>query len=324
MRSSRLLSILLLLQSRGRMTATALAAAFEVSVRTVYRDVDQLSAAGVPVYADRGREGGFRLLDGYRTRLTGFTPAEAEAVLLAGLPGPADDLGLGAAVAAAQLKLLAALPEPRSEDAARVARRFHLDPVGWFRGTESKALLPLLAGAVWQERQVRIGYESWAGTVERILAPMGLVLKAGVWYLVALHGTAPRTYRVSAMRTLEVLADGFARPEGFDLGAYWTAWVREFETRIYQGEATLRLSPTGMRRLSSLAPAVAEMAARTASPPDAAGWVQARIPTESIDHAAGEMLKLGAEAEALAPPALRERMAGLALGLARMYGGAAR
>src|SRR5579863_4682773 len=149
MLASRLLSILMLLQTRGRMSASALAEEFEVSVRTVYRDVDQLSAAGVPVYADRGRSGGFQLLDGYRTKLTGLTSAEAEALFLSGLPGPAADLGLGEAMARAQLKLLAALPEGRRDDAGRIATRFHLDPVGWYRSAEDAALLPALAGAVW-------------------------------------------------------------------------------------------------------------------------------------------------------------------------------
>src|ERR1700742_1025470 len=152
MQASRLLSILLLLQSRGRMTAQALAREFEVSVRPIYRDVDQLSAAGVPVYADRGRAGGFQLLDGYRTKLTGLTPSEAEALFLSGLPGPAADLGLGDAMAQAQLKLLAALPG--REGAGHVAARFHLDPVGWFRGAERTDLLPALAEAVWTARRI--------------------------------------------------------------------------------------------------------------------------------------------------------------------------
>src|SRR5687768_4265913 len=127
MRASRLLSILLLLQTRGRMSAQALADEFEVSVRTIYRDIDDLSAAGVPVYAERGRAGGFQLLDGYRTRLTGMTQQEVEALMLSGLPGPAAELGLGQAMAAAQLKLIAALPNERREEAGRIAARFHLD-----------------------------------------------------------------------------------------------------------------------------------------------------------------------------------------------------
>src|SRR5258706_13910733 len=142
MRASRLLSILLLLQARGRMTAEALASEFEVSVRTIYRDVDQLSAADVPIYADRGPSGGFQLLDGYRTKLTGLSPAEAETLSLAGLPGPAAQLGLADVLTAAQLKLSAALPERARANAGRVGARLPLNPVDGFRMAEAPKLLP--------------------------------------------------------------------------------------------------------------------------------------------------------------------------------------
>lgn len=319
MRASRLLSILLLLQTRGRMSAQALANEFEVSVRTLYRDIDQLSAAGVPVYAERGRAGGFELLDGYRTRLTGLTPVEAEALFLSGLPGPAADLGLGDAMAQAQLKLLAALPG--REGAGHVARRFHLDPVGWFRGVERTDILPTLADAVWNSLRIRIRYESWTDVVERQLEPLGLVLKAGVWYLVAQSGERPRTYRISAIETLALTAETFPRPKSFDLAAYWSAWAKDFEARIQQGEATLRLSPAGLKRLSLLSSAANEMAARTASAPDPDGWVRVIIPVEttSLDHAATEILKLGVESQVLAPPALRRHMAEFAARLSALY-----
>ena len=321
MRASRLLSILLLLQARGRMTAQALADEFEVSVRTVYRDIDDLSAAGVPVYADRGRSGGFQLLDGYRTRLTGLTPVEAEALFLSGLPGPAADLGLGEAMAAARLKLLAALPEGRQDQAGRVAARFHLDPVAWYRNPERADLLPSLAESVWSCRRVRLRYDSWTGVVERELEPLGVVLKGGAWYLVARAGGKARTYRVASIQALELTDEAFERP-GFDLAAYWTAWAKDFEARLYRGQATLRLSPEGLRRLSNLVPLAAEMAERTAGPPDEQGWVEAQVPVEieSLDHAAAEMLKLGEHAEVLAPPELRARMADIAGRLAAAYG----
>src|SRR5215468_7595832 len=174
MRASRLLAILMRLQTRGRMTAEALAAEFEVSVRTIYRDIDQLSAAGVPVYADRGPNGGFALLEGYRTELTGMTPAEAEAVFLAGLPGPAAELGLGGALAAAQLKLSAAL-SPGARDRAEAFRaRFHLDVPGWFRATDRASFLTDVAAAVWNDRVVEMDYDRWEGRVRRRVAPLGL------------------------------------------------------------------------------------------------------------------------------------------------------
>src|SRR5215472_15726621 len=145
MLASRLLSILMLLQTRGRLSATELARQFEVSVRTIHRDIDQLSAAGIPVYAERGRSGGFQLMDGYRTKLTGLTQAEAETIFLAGLPGPAAQLGLSNLLSAARLKLLAALPANLQRDAERVAARRHLDPVGWFRGPDPLPALQTVA-----------------------------------------------------------------------------------------------------------------------------------------------------------------------------------
>lgn len=325
MRASRLLSILLLLQARGRMTAQALADEFETSVRTIYRDIDQLSAAGVPVYAERGRAGGYALLDGYRTRLTGLNAAEAETLLLAGLPGPAADLGLADAMAAAQLKLLAALPAEGRRSAERVGARFHLDPVAWYRSAEQAEVLPKLAEAVWTDRRVRVRYESWTGLVERTLEPLGLSLKAGVWYLVARAASgadrgpsAPRTYRVLSIQVLEPLDEGFERPGDFDLAAFWSDWVRDFEARLQQGEARLRLSPKGLKRLCALGP-VAERAARAAEAGEG-GWVEVVLPIESIDHALGDILKLGGEAEVLAPQALRDAVADAARRITQIYG----
>ncbi|MBU1377500.1 MAG: WYL domain-containing protein [Alphaproteobacteria bacterium] len=318
MRASRLLSILLLLQTRGRMTAQALADEFETSIRTIYRDIDHLSAAGVPVYADRGRSGGFQLLEGYRTRLTGLSPAEAETLFLSGLPGAAADLGLGDAMAAAQLKLLAALPAEGRIGAARIGSRFHLDPIGWYRNAEHTEVLPALAEAVWTARRIRIRYDAWTGVTERELEPLGLALKAGVWYVVAQAGGKPRTYRVSNIQALELAPETFERPAAFDLPAYWQAWVRDFEARLYKGEATLRLSPAGLKAICNISPA-AERAARAATDVDAAGWARVVVPIESIENAASDFLKLGADAEVLAPPDLRARMGEIAGRLKAIY-----
>src|ERR1700743_3843193 len=160
MLASRLLSILMLLQTRGCMSARALAAEFEVSVRTIHRDIDQLSAAGVPVYGERGRSGGFQLMDAYRTKLTGMSEPEAEALFLAGLPGPAAQLGLSDILAAARLKLMAALPANVQPNAEGIASRFHLDPVAWFKGADPLPSLPIVAQAVWSERWLKLRYRN--------------------------------------------------------------------------------------------------------------------------------------------------------------------
>lgn len=320
MRASRLLSLLLLLQTRGRMTARELADALEVSVRTVYRDTEALAAAGVPIYADRGPAGGYQLLDGYRTRLTGLTPDEAEALFLAGVPGPAAELGLGTVLATAQLKLEAALPAELRARAARIRERFYLDAPGWFHEEEQNPFLGAVAEAVWEQRPIWVRYRRWGGEVTRTLEPLGLVLKAGVWYLVAQAGGQPRTYRVSRILELELQDGRFERPEGFDLAEYWRSWSEGFADRLYRDRATVRLSPRGVVLLPYLlGQGVARMALEAAGDPDATGWVQVEIPIESVEHAVPALLQLGADAEVLAPQSLRARMAMTVGALARLY-----
>jgi predicted DNA-binding transcriptional regulator YafY len=320
MRASRLLSILLMLQTRGRITAQELAQELEVSVRTVYRDVESLGAAGVPVYSERGPAGGYRLLDGYRTRLTGLTTEEAESLFLAGVPGPAAELGLGTVLAAAQLKLLAALPPELRSRAGRIRERFLLDAPTWFREAEEVPQLASVADAVWNQRVVRARYRRWRGEVTRTLEPLGVVLKAGIWYLVARVAGQARTYRVARILELETLDERFERPDDFDLAAYWQAWSERFQASLYRGTATVRLSPRARELLFLLGPVVLRAAKESAGPPDEDGWVQAVIPIESLEHARIDLLKLGAEAEVLAPPELRERMAETVRGLSRIYG----
>ena len=321
MRASRLLSILMVLQTRGRVTAEALAAEFEVSVRTIYRDIEELSAADVPVYADRGPNGGFQLLDGYRTKLTGLSPAEAETLFLAGLPGPAAELGLADVLTAAQLKLTAALPERARATANRVAARFHLDPVGWFRSADEARLLPAIARAVWNETCLDVRYSRpGVGSVMRKLQPLGLVLKAGIWYLVARANEQPRTYRVSNILEMSVSDERFKRPNDFDLVRFWTMSSRAYEVGLYRSEAVVRVSPSGVPKLDQLGSAVAQAAAETAGLPDRHGWVRIVIPIESIEQAAADLIRLGTDAEVLEPPELRCRIAETAQALSRFYG----
>jgi len=318
--ASRLLSILLTLQARGQVTARELAATFEVSVRTIYRDVDELSAAGVPIYAEKGRNGGFRLLDGYRTRLTGLDRGEAEALFLAGLPGAAAQLGLGEALQRMRLKLLAALPEQTRGDAERVGGRFHLDPVSWFQGADEQALLPELAVAVWSGRRVRLRYDSWRRVVDREVDPLGVVLKAGVWYLVAAVDGQRRTYRVASILGLEVL-DAPATPlPGFDLAAHWARFCDDYERRMQEGHARLRATDSALRQLARDSRAIA-LAVREAGPADADGRREVFIPIETGDQAAAALLRLGDAVEVLEPPELRAAMADAARRLQRLYNG---
>ncbi|GIJ75721.1 Predicted DNA-binding transcriptional regulator YafY, contains an HTH and WYL domains [Micromonospora phaseoli] len=321
MRAARLISLLLLLQAREVMTAAELARELEVSERTIYRDVLALSAAGVPVYADRGRTGGYRLLGGYRTRLTGMSRDEAEALFLAGLPGPAGDMGLADAVAAAELKLLAALPPSLRDAPTRAGQRFHLDVPGWYRETAPPPWLAELAGAVWQDRVITLHYRRGEREVTRRTLPYGLVLKSGIWYLIGRVGDDFRTYRVDRVSAVEPDEETFDREPGFDLAGYWRAQAEAFLRGMLRAEVTLRLSPAGLRRLRHLAeiPFGYAEAVAAASEPDGQGWVTTRLPVESVEVAYTQLLGLGPEVEVLDPPELRALMAEATARTAALY-----
>src|SRR5690349_8011688 len=244
MRAARLIKMVLLLQSRPSMTAAELARELEVSERTVTRDAQALSEAGVPVYADRGRAGGYRLIGGYRTRLTGLHRGEAEALFLSGLPGALREMGLEDAASAARLKVSAALL-PSLRDASRsAAQRFHLDAPNWWSEPKTPELLPALADAVWDDRRVTARYRKGAQEVERELEPYGLVLKAGVWYLCARipDPGSFRVYRIDRFTTVEPSTDRFERDEEFDLPAFWEDQAERFARSILRAEVVVRLS----------------------------------------------------------------------------------
>lgn len=319
MRASRLLSILITLQARGRVTAQALADDCEVSLRTIYRDIDALSAAGVPVYSDRGSTGGYRLLDGYRVRLNGLSAQEADALFLSGLSGPAAALGLGAVMAAAQLKIIAALPVELRSAAERMRARFHLDAPGWFHAPEQPEPLQQIATAVWDERLIDIRYRSWKAEKQRRVAPLGIVLKSGAWYMVGLVQGDARTYRISRIREFTVLDDRFERPANFDLESYWSDATRRLEAELHSGRARIRLSPVGMKMLEPLTSPFAR-AGMDIGEPDSEGYRIVTLPVgTSTWHASSEILRFGADAEVLDPPELRMKMREIAEVLQQRY-----
>jgi predicted DNA-binding transcriptional regulator YafY len=302
MRATRLVSLLLLLQMRGQLTAQELAGHFEVSVRTVHRDVEALAAAGVPVEAVRGPAGGYRLAGGYRTKLTGLTAEEAEALFVA--PAPAAELGLGGVLANARLKVLAALPAELQERATRAERHFLLDARGWFRAEDTVPHLPTIASATWQEQRLSARYREGRKVVRRTLDPLGLVLKGGAWYLVAHRSAGMRVYRVSRFASVRILEDGFERPEGFELASYWEEWSRNFEQSLPRVEVKLRAGDSVRRLL----------------PRDLQGdngvYV---VGFRSAEDAYRELLKFGPDAEVLEPVELRDRIAASASEVAGMY-----
>ena len=320
MRASRLVNLLLLLQARGGMTGSQLAQELEVSVRTVYRDVEALSEAGVPIYAERGPHGGVRLVDGYRTRLTGLNEDEAQALFLSGLPGPAAELGLGTVVAAARLKVLAALPPELRARASRLTQRFHLDAPGWFRPAEPVPHLETLAAAVWEERRVTAAYRRPDRIVDRSLDPLGIVLKAGIWYLVATTDGQVRSYRVSRVEGVTVTEERFQRPPHFDLVAFWDEAIAAYQESLPQIEAILRVRSSA---IDWLATSIGDPAWATATrQPDPAGedWVRVMLRVETIESALADLLRLGPRVEVLEPQTLRQAVIDEARAVLSAYG----
>src|SRR5918999_2480147 len=307
MRASRLVALMLLLQTRGQLTAEELAERLEVSERTVQRDAQALAASGVPIVSVRGPAGGYRLERGYRTKLTGLDAIEAEALFV----GPAAELGLGRELAAARLKLLASLPSELQERAGRASRLFHVDTRGWFREEDRVPHLPVLAGALWRGRRLDMRYREGAKVVSRRLDPLGLVLKAGVWYLLARRRGEERVYRVSRVVSARGRAEPCTRPADFDLAAAWANRSEAFERSRAYVEVTVRVPRRQVRYLR--AAQVVEDGERPT--------VIARY--DGVDQAFHHLLAYGAEAEVLAPPELRERIAAAAVETAALYGAVA-
>ncbi|WP_406286447.1 helix-turn-helix transcriptional regulator [Embleya sp. NBC_00896] len=313
MRSGRLVALLLHLQNRsGGATAAQLATELEVSIRTVYRDVAALQASGVPLWTETGPHGGIRLVEGWRTRLDGLTGDEAAALFLSGAPHAADALGLDTVLVAAQTKVMATLPADLRTRAGRVRQRFHLDAPSWFAADERVPHLTEIATAVWNGRRLDLRYARRDREVARRLDPLGLVLKAGVWYLVARHRTDIRSYRVSRITAATARPERFERPDGFDLGTWWTRSSDDFARSLMRFACVIRVSSSGWAHLHRVfGPVVAADAIASAGPPDPAGWREMRLRAESEEIAVGQLVMLGAEVEAVAPPNLRRAVAGI-------------
>jgi predicted DNA-binding transcriptional regulator YafY len=317
MRADRLLSILLLLQTNQRLTAGDLARRLEVSERTVYRDMDALSVAGVPVYAERGSGGGWSLLEAYRTDLNGLSEAEAQTLFLANPSRLLTDLGWRQTAETALIKLLAALPGSQRRDAEFVRRRIHIDVTGWRGSNEDVSALPALQEAIWQERKLALTYRRGDGaTVERQVEPFGLVAKGSVWYLVAAVEAELRTYRVSRVQAVTMLAERFVRPEAFDLADYWAASKAQFIADLPRYPATLRVDPAILPRLrfSGRFARIEQI-----DPPEADGWQRVVMQFDTMDEASGYVVGFGSKIEVVEPPELREQVITLAQSVVAFY-----
>lgn len=321
-RASRLLALLLHLQQRGHATADQLATELEVSVRTIYRDISALQAAGVPLWTETGPGGGVRLLDGWRTTLDGLTADEASALLMVGAPDALAELGLGAVLAAAQSKVLSTMPPELRTRAARVRQLFFLDAPGWFHHDEPTEHLATVADAVWEGHRLELRYGRRPQADDpgnrRLVDPLGLVLKAGVWYLVAAHRGQPRTYRVGRIHEARVVAGSVVRPPEFDLPSYWARSTAEFDRSMLTTTVVLRVDAGAARALPHVVDRRAAAEALAAAPDvDEEGWRRIELAVESVEVALSQLTALGAGVEALDPPELRAGLAEIGAAMAR-------
>lgn len=322
MRADRLLILLLLLQTKGRVTAQTLAKRLEVSERTIYRDLEALSLAGVPVYAERGPGGGWKLLEDYRTNLTRLTETEVNTLFMSGIAGPIADLGLGKAGEDALLKLLAALPTVYRRNAERARQYVHLDAAGWFHHEEEVPYLQVVQEAVWNDRRLCLTYQKGDfDLVERLVDPYGLVAKASVWYLVAASAGEMRVFRVSRIQAVEMTEECFDRPGDFDLRAFWVQWSAEFETILrWRYPVTLRVAPEAVPLLSHvLGGDWVQTLVKQAGPADAEGWITLTVMFEGLMEARSRLFSLGTMVEVLEPQELRHSLADFAASIATFY-----
>ena len=302
MRADRLISTLLLLQVHGRLTARDLAERLEISERTVLRDMDALTAAGVPVVADRGPGGGWTLIDGYQTKLTGLTAPEIQTLFFAHPPQILAALGLGPAAEAAWLKIQAALPLAGQQQAQRARRSILIDPRGW-KESQSIASLPVLLDALWRGRRVRFVYERGLGEVgERIVDPLGLVARGSVWYLVASRDNEFRTYRLSRIRDAALDERECVRPDDFDLAAYWETSTVEFRERLPRYYATFLVEPSVMRWVRYRGWRLEE------EQQEDGGRVRIRLRFDAEDEGLQFALSFGPDIEVIEPVELRDKV----------------
>lgn len=309
MRADRLLSILLLLQAHGRLSTAELAERLEVSRRTVFRDLDALSAAGVPVASERGPSGGTYLLDGYRTDLTGLTEPELEALLAFGGQGPAADLGLGPALDQASRKLAAAAGKRRSN---RLQERVLIDGATWFRGARVSSHLTQVQDALWSNRKLRLRYQRDVDrVVERTVEPLGLVCKAGTWYMLAGVKGETRLYRVSRIEGAELTDETFERPARFDLKATWAAQVGRFRST----------APTRVAVKVRVDPEVSPQFNRIVGDQivERSGDGVAVLDFPACEAAVSPLAAFGSRVEVLEPPELRDRLADIGRQLSHLY-----
>ncbi|HZW02748.1 MAG TPA: YafY family protein [Anaerolineaceae bacterium] len=303
MRADRLLSMMMLLQTRGKLTTQTLAKELGVSRRTILRDIDALSYARIPIYAEGGHGGGISLDENYRTTLTGLNETEIRALFISENTQLMNDIGLGEATRRLQHKLSAALPLEQQSIVEQVRQRVYLDPSWWWQGDILLPLLNDLQKAVFEDYRIQATYENFNGEVaERLLEPYSLVAKAAQWYLIAKRDHVFRLYRVTRFRSVQIQNTHFEREDGFDLISFWHAHLKEFRESIAEYTFTLRIHPDRLGFVQSLMPGRFQI---TWTDPQS-GWKTLRFQVESMDLAKMLVFGLGNQAAIVDPPELRE------------------
>ena len=324
MRADRLLSIMMLLQARGRLTARELAQELEVSERTIYRDIDALSTSGVPIYGDRGPEGGYALLDSYRTSLTGLTQREVRALFMMSIPAPLADLGVDQELRTALHKLAASLPDAQRPDEAHVRRRLYLDTSWWAQELDPVPHLRTVQTAVWEDRRLHMTYQRpWVTpmVLERTVDPYGLVAKGGIWYLVCARNERINVHRISRLLDARLAPQGdrFERPDDFDLAAFWRSWCADVEIRRAGYPVVVRIAPDLVQWLPYTFGERIRTVLAESGPPDADGWQRLELRFESLEAARDRLLAFGRAVEVLEPVPLRRSLIDYARQIVDLY-----
>jgi predicted DNA-binding transcriptional regulator YafY len=299
MRADRLVALMLLLQTRGKLTSQALAEALGVSRRTILRDVDALSLAGIPVYSEGGHGGGIALDEHYRTTLTGLNTLEVQSLFVANNHRVLQDVGLGDAAEHLVLKLLAALPRAHHSTADHIRQRLMIDPTWWWHDAATPPFWDDLQQAVYDDRLLETTYENFAGEItERVLAPYSLICKSSVWYLLAERADEFRIYRVDRFHTVRLLDQGFSRRPDFDLPTYWQTRLQSFVSTFSEYHCRLRLDPQRLSLLKWLMPGRWELLPET----DEKGWITVRLMMDSEVLARMLVFGLAGSVEVVEPP----------------------
>jgi predicted DNA-binding transcriptional regulator YafY len=314
MRADRLLSLMMLLQTKGRKTAEELADELDVSQRTIYRDIDALSISGVPVYADGGPGGGYGLLDNYRTSLTGLKEGEIRALFMIVIPGPMSELGISRELKNAFLKLTSNLPNHQEQE-NYVRQRLHVDAADWFKPEELVPCLGLIQEAVWKDLQLLIVHRD----VERRVSPYGLVIKAGTWYQVAETDKGMRVFRVSRINHAELTETHFVRSPDFKLVDFWTRWTTDYKSNLPEYPVKLAISPNLIPEIDKILGS-GNQALLEKSETDSRGWYKLDYTfNRKEEEVKTYLLAMGNEVEVIAPRELRASLLDAAKDIVKLY-----